>query len=254
ESDSHLAEGATLPAKLLSWARTNPDHVAMRKRDLGRWKSYTWSDYADRATAVGLGLRSLGVEPGDRVAVLAGNRPAWPLTDLGVQGIGAIAVGIYPTSPAAEVHYVLEHSGAKVILCEDEEQADKVIEVRDSCPDLQHVVVVDPTGLRDLDARPGFLTFAALEALAAEADPRSFHDSVAELDPDSPAIIVYTSGTTGPPKGAVLSHRNLVTAARSAASSYGVSPEDELLSYLPLCHVAERLLSVILPVSAGSVV
>ena len=201
-----------------------------------------------------MALSDLGVRAGDRVAVLAGNRPAWLFTDLGAQGIGAVTVGIYPTNPPEEVAYVLGHSGAVVVVCEDEEQTDKVLEVRDRCPDLRHIVVVDPTGLRDVDTGGALISFAALERTSEGDDPATFAAKVRELDPDAPAIIVYTSGTTGPPKGAMLSQRNLMTAARSGTQVFATSPRDEALSYLPLCHIAERLLSVVFPLASGYVV
>jgi long-chain acyl-CoA synthetase len=247
----------TLPALLLQRAAATPDRVALRKRDLGVWKQYTWAAYAERAAAVGMGLRALGVEPGDRVAIHSLNRPAWLLADMGAQGIGAMAVGVYPTSPEAEVEYLLRHSGAKVLVAEDEEQLDKVLAVRDRLPDLARVVVVDPRGV-DLGSDPdveGVMTFAELEALGRDhGGLDAFRAEVAAVDPTSAAVIVYTSGTTGPPKGALLSHANLQAASRNGQRVFEVSEDDEILSYLPLCHIAERLVSAINAVTIGYVV
>ena len=245
--------GSTLPALLLQRAQATPHRVAMRKKDLGIWKQYTWADYAERAAAVGLGLRSLGAEPGDRVAVHSLNRPAWALADMAVQGIGAVAVGVYPTSPAAELEYLLGHSGSKVLIAEDEEQLDKALEVRAELEALEKIVVIDPRGVDLSD--PDLMTFAELEALGrARGDLADYTLLVAEVDPAKPALIVYTSGTTGPPKGAMLSHDNLLAAARNGGRVFSLSPDDEVLSYLPLCHVAERLISVIDAVAHGYVV
>ncbi|MGH9227342.1 MAG: AMP-dependent synthetase/ligase [Acidimicrobiales bacterium] len=245
--------GSTLPALLLQRAQHSPDRVAMRKKDLGIWKQYTWADYAGRATAIGLGLRALGVEPGDRVAVHSLNRPAWALADMGAQGIGAVTVGVYPTSPAVELAYLMGHSGSKVLIAEDEEQVDKALEVRSELEALEKIVVIDPRGVDMSDA--GLVTFAELEALGrAQGDVADYTRLVGEVDPAKPALIVYTSGTTGPPKGAMLSHDNLLAAARNGGRVFSVSPDDEVLSYLPLCHIAERLISVIDAIAHGYVV
>ena len=158
--------GSTLPALLLQRAEATPTRVALRKQHLGIWQQYTWATYAERAAAVGLGLRALGVEPGDRVAVHSLNRPAWALADMGSQGIGAVCVGIYPTSPAAEVEYLLDHSGAKVLVAEDEEQVDKALEVRDRLPGLYRIVVIDPRGVDLADEQ--LMTLAELEALGRD--------------------------------------------------------------------------------------
>ena len=244
---------STMPALLLERAATTPHAVAMRKKDLGIWKQYRWDAYAERSAAVGLGLRALGVEPGDRVAVHSLNRPAWLLADLGAQGIGAVTVGIYPTSPDAEVEYLLDHSGAKVLVAEDEEQVDKALAVRGHLRELQWIVVIDPRGVDLSD--PSLMTFAELEKLGQEQGGLDdFATLVAALDPGEPAIIVYTSGTTGPPKGAMLSHDNLLAAADNGQLVFAVSAEDEVLSYLPLCHIAERLISLIDALAHGYVV
>ena len=240
-----------LAAIVLRRAATTPDRVAIRKKDLGRWKTYTWGDYGERVTAVARGLHALGVEAGDRVAIHSENRPAWLFTDLAAQALGAISVGIYPTSPAAEVEYLLSHSGAKVLVAEDEEQVDKVLAVRSKLRGLTKVVVVDPRGV-DL-AGDLLMTLADLEALGQGSD-LDVASAAATVDPDDPAIIVYTSGTTGPPKGAMLSHRNLAAAAGVASETFGVHERTEVLSYLPLCHVAERLISSIDAITHGYVV
>jgi long-chain acyl-CoA synthetase len=245
--------GSTLPAILLQRAEETPNRVAMRKKHLGVWKQYTWADYANRAAAVGLGLRALGVEAGDRIAVHSLNRPAWVLADMGAQGIGAVTVGIYPTSPAPEVEYLLGHSESKVLIAEDEEQVDKALEVRKGLPELHRIVVVDPRGVDMSDDM--LMTFAELEALGREqGGVDDFASLVATVDPGNPALIVYTSGTTGPPKGAMLSHDNLLAAARHANTVFAVTADDEILSYLPLCHIAERLISVIDAIGLGYVV
>jgi long-chain acyl-CoA synthetase len=243
----------TLPGQLVQRAAAHPARVAMRKKYLGRWREYTWEEYERRAAHVGLGLLELGVPPGDRVAIHSENRPAWLLADMGIQGIGAVTVGIYPTSPAAEVEYLLSHSESVVLVAEDEEQLDKALAVRKNLPNLRRIVVVDTRGVRDLDD-PMLLTFADLERLGQRRALEEWRERVAALDPEAPAVIVYTSGTTGPPKGAMISHGNLVAAGRVFLEVYDTSPDDEVLSYLPLCHIAERLVSGIDALAAGYIV
>ncbi|CAN5598558.1 AMP-dependent synthetase/ligase [soil metagenome] len=245
----------TLPGLLLRNMDDRPGAVALRKKALGRWREYTWSEYAERAARIAMGLARLGVQPGDRVAVHSENRPAWLLADLGIQGIGATTVGIYPTSPPAEVEYLLSHSEAVVVVAEDEEQLDKALAVRKNLPRLTKIVVVDPRGVRDLDD-PMVMTLAELEELGSSHGDHlaEYRRRAAGIEAASTAIIVYTSGTTGPPKGAMLSHANLLAVAEAASSSFRVVADDEVLSYLPLCHIAERLISVIDSLWAGYVV
>jgi long-chain acyl-CoA synthetase len=245
---------ATLAGRLLEHARDRADEVAIREKHRGVWREWTWAAYAKRVADVAAGLRSLGVVPGSRVAVHAENRPEWVITDLAAQGLGACTVGVYPTSPAAEVEYLLGHSEAEVLIAEDEEQLDKALAVRDRLPLLRHVVVMDPRGLRFADL-PGVLTFAELEERGAGPESlAAYEESVAALDADAVATLVYTSGTTGRPKGAMISHANLVASGRAFVEVLGAARGDEVLSYLPLCHVAERLISVIDGVWAGLVV
>jgi long-chain acyl-CoA synthetase len=240
---------ATLPAILLDRARTTPTGIALRKKELGRWKEYDWQTYALRAARIAGGLRTLGVEPGDRVAIHAENRPGWVMADLAIQGIGAICVGIYPTSPESEVAYLMNHSGSTVLIAEDEEQLDKALAVRDELITLRKIVVMDTRGVDMSDDL--LLSFEELESLGFAASLETFAAEVSSIDPSKTAVIVYTSGTTGPPKGAMISHDNLIAATESAAAQFAVSPGDEVLSYLPLCHIAERLVSVINAVGVG---
>ncbi len=248
--DATTTSGRTLPAILLERGRTQGGDVALRKKALGRWRTYTWSEYADRASRIGRALLELGIEPGDRVAVHSENRVAWLLADLGIQGIGAVTVGIYPTSPAAEVEYLLSHSESRIVIVEDQEQLDKTLAVRERLPRLEKIVLIDTSGLRGF-TDPMVVTLADLELLGEQRPVEEFSRRVAALDESDVAVIVYTSGTTGPPKGAMLTHDNLQAAARASARAFGVQAGDEVVSYLPLCHIAERLVSVINAVALG---
>jgi long-chain acyl-CoA synthetase len=243
----------SLPALLLERAGERPDAVALRHKQRGRWREWSWAEYAERAARTGLGLRALGVRPGDRVGIHSENRPAWLLADLGAQGVGAISVGVYPTSPAAEVEYVLGHCGARVLVCEDEEQLDKAIEVRERLPDLERIVLIDPRGVV-VEDDPMVLTFEELERLGGEAKLEEYEQSVQSIKASDAGIMVYTSGTTGPPKGAMLTHANLLAAADAYVDAYDLGPSDEVLSYLPLCHIAERLVSLVDALRAGYLV
>lgn len=238
-------DAGSLPALLQRRAEATPARVAIRHHQEGVWAETTWAEYARHVEEIGLGLLALGAEPGDRVAIHSDNRPEWLYADLGAQGIGAVPVGVYPTSPPAELEYLLGHSEAVVLVTEDEEQLDKALAVRERLPSLRQIVVIDPTLVtRHLDD-PQVMTFAELAALGASGSPDAYAARVAALELDDLATLVYTSGTTGPPKGAMLSHRNLLNAAASLDQLEGVSTDDEILSYLPLCHIAERTNSVI---------
>ena len=238
-------EAGSLPALLRHRAEATPDRVAIRHHHGGVWAETTWDQYAHHVEEIGLGLIALGVQPGDRVAIHSDNRPEWLYADLGAQGIGAVPVGVYPTSPPAELEYLLAHCDAVVLVTEDEEQLDKALVVREHLPMLRRIVVIDPTLVTRYLDDPQVMTFAELAALGAAGSPDAFAARVAALDIDDLATLVYTSGTTGPPKGAMLSHRNLLSAAASLDRLEGISTQDEILSYLPLCHIAERTNSLI---------
>jgi len=246
----------TLPGRLLAYARARGGRPALRHKRLGIWQEISWSDYYRNVAAVAHMLHELGVRAGDHVAILSDNRPEWLYADLAAQSIGARAVGIYQTSPAADVGYILNHSRSKVLFCEDQEQVDKLMEIAGSTATLEHVIVFEPRGtrgygeprLRDWDEflREGLVRVAA--------EPGWLDARIAELDPRAPSMVVYTSGTTGPPKGALLCSANVCDTIGGVAEIFHATEDDLVLSYLPLCHVAEKIYSVFLPLSTGLIV
>jgi long-chain acyl-CoA synthetase len=247
---------ATLPGLLVDLAGARPDDVALRHKQLGVWQETTWAEYLLEVERTALGLESLGVGPGDHVSILSDNRPEWVHADLAAQALGARSVGVYQTNPPADVAYVLSHSRSKVLICENQEQTDKAVEIAAETPSVEHVVVLDPRGTAGY-ADPRLLTWEELvargEAKRTEA-PDAIRQRIAALDPAAPSMVVYTSGTTGPPKGALLSSRNVLSLSAEAAPLLGVGPDDTLLSYLPLCHVAEKIFTLFLPLTVGAVV
>jgi long-chain acyl-CoA synthetase len=248
---------ATLPAQLLAQADARPGATALRVKRLGRWREIPWREYATRVANVALGLRYLGLGPGDRVAVLSENRPEWLYADLGIQSVGAVAVGVYPTEQEAGVAEVLRDAAARVVFVEDEEQLDKTLAVRAELPGLEKIVVIDTRGIRSL-MDPMTMSLDELENLG-EQPTRDVVDLLGDLlaergGGDEVAIVVYTSGVAGPPRGVMLSHANLHAAADILGGYFDARPDEEILSYLPLSHVAERLVSAVAAVHAGYIV
>ena len=253
ELTNEKKELISLPAKLFEHAQIRSNNVAIRHKKFGIWREFTWGEYFDIVKSVSFGLYELGVREGDKVAIHSENRPEWVFADLGAQTLGSVSVGIYPTSPAAEVEYLLSHSEASVLIVEDEEQLDKALEAWDRLEKLQKIVVIDPRGVNTIDD-PRIITFQELLDLGDSVDGQSFEKMIQTIAPSETAIIVYTSGTTGPPKGAMITHQNLRFAAISWGGVYEFRKNDEVLSYLPLCHVAERVISVANGVYHGYVV
>ena len=253
EIDFAENELINLPAKLLEHSQTRPNDVAMRHKRFGIWKEFTWEEYLKKVISVSLGFYELGVREGDKVAIHSENRPEWVFADLAAQTLGSVSVGIYPTSPASEVEYLLSHSEASVLVVEDEEQLDKALAAWDRLEKLQKIIVIDPRGVKDLND-PRIITFEDLLDLGDLVVDKSFEEMTKTITSSETAIIVYTSGTTGPPKGAMITHENLRFAAITWGLVYDYRKNDEVLSYLPLCHVAERVISVANAVYHGYVV
>ena len=242
-----------LPAKLREHSLMRPKDIAIRHKKFGIWSEFTWEQYLSKVRLTAFGFYELGVRDGDKVAIHSENRPEWVFADLGVQTIGSVSVGIYPTSPASEVEYLLSHSEASVLVVENEEQLDKALEAWDRLEKLKKIVVIDPRGVRAFDDSR-IITFQELLELGGLVDEKRFEEMIQNIESSETAIIVYTSGTTGPPKGAMITHENLRFAAISWGLVYEYRTNDEVLSYLPLCHVAERVISVANGVYHGYVV
>ena len=246
----------TLPQTLRENARRHPDRVAIRQKEFGIWNPCTWQGYYQRACRVGLGFRALGLSEGGHVAILSENRIEWVLAQLGANVVDGVAVGVYPTSPANEVAYVLAHSESEIIVCEDQEQVDKVLERRDELPKLRKIVVIETKGIRDYPPDQ-VMSFEALEALGADFETKNapLVDGLIDRQTLSQiALIIYTSGSTGKPKGAMLSYRNVRAQAIASTALLDLDASESLLSYLPLCHVAEQMTTVMVPVYLGSLV
>ena len=236
----------TVPTLFWHRVTTKAAKIAMREKDRGIWKAYTWGDYGARAKAIGMGLIALGLEPRDRAAILSDNNKEWLFCDLGVLCAAGISTGIYPTDSPAQVEYLVNDSDTKFLFVEDEEQLDKILAVRERTPGLEKIIVFDMEGLRDLKD-PQVMPLDELAALGeayAREHPALWEERIATPKPGDVAIIVYTSGTTGPAKGALLTHRNIIFqggAFRRIDPELALRETDEALNFLPLCHVAERI-------------
>jgi long-chain acyl-CoA synthetase len=242
------AQVSTVARRVHEHRQRDPARVCMREKRYGIWQDITWADYWDHVELVGHALRSLGVEPGDRVAIHSENRPEWLYADIGTVAIRGITMGLYPTNPPAEVAYLLQDSGAKVLIAEDQEQVDKALAVVEDCPALEHIVYLEPRGVRSYD-HPKLLAWEDLLERGREHrehHPELLDRAADDAEEDDVVTLIYTSGTTGPPKGAMLTNRNVAFAMRTLITEGGFynpppGPDDVILSYLPLCHVAERV-------------
>jgi len=246
----------TLSAAFLAAVALRGDRLAMRQKVRGLWRPISWAEYGEQVRRIALALMDAGFSPGDRACILAENCPQWFYADLAVITCGGISVGIYATNAAEQVAYVLNDCGARVVFVENEEQLDKMLQVRDSVAALERIVVFDMEGLRDF-ADPMVTSLADFASVGATAPPErtaEWEARAAGVTPDDTAILIYTSGTTGPPKGAMLGHSGLVFQAATLNVVMPLGPSDELLSFLPLSHIAERLLSVLRPIFNGAVI
>jgi long-chain acyl-CoA synthetase len=232
----------TVPKLFHAQVKRFGNRVAMREKDLGVWKEISWNEYREKVRLVAMGLLALGVEKGQCVSIISGNNKEWLYCDIAIQCIGGITVGIYTTNAPEEVAYIINHSESRIFFVEDEEQLDKVLLTRAELPLLKKVIVYDMEGLRDLKDPliMSFDDFLALGEKEFQKDPERFDRLWSEVKPEDTALIVYTSGTTGPPKGAMISHQNVTWTNRALVKSNAAYEGDEILSYLPLCHVAER--------------
>jgi long-chain acyl-CoA synthetase len=238
-----VVPGDTIPAVFWNAVAARGDQVWMRQKEFGIWHSWSWRQTAEAVREIAGGLMALGFAPGECASILANTAVEWVLADLAVLSCGGVANGIYPTDAASQVHYLCEDSRSTVLFVEDDEQLDKALEVRARLPLLRKVIVFDMKGLRDLDD-PGVISLEALRALGREhllAHPQDLGQRIAACRPEQLAILVYTSGTTGKPKGAMHCHRGLVHTMRGYNTLAAQDERDERMCFLPLCHIAERL-------------
>jgi len=246
----------TVPTLFQRQAKRYGDKVALRDKVYGIWRDISWREYDGKVKEVAYGLMALGMKKGEKAAIISENCPEWLYSDLGILHAGGVTVGIYTTSSAREVQYVVDHSDSRFFFVEDEEQLDKYLEVRKDLPKVEKVIVFDMEGLRHF-RDPMVMSFEDLLKGGKDfggKQPDLFEKRYQEPQAEDLAILVYTSGTTGPPKGAMLSHHNILTAMTLLDKANPVLETDELLSYMPLCHVAERNMSVFNAIAHGYVV
>jgi long-chain acyl-CoA synthetase len=235
----------TFPKLARANAARLPDKIAIREKDYGIWQAYTWRDYFEQARLIALGLASLGFRRGDKVAIIGDNRPQLYWAVLATQALGGVAVPLYQDSVEKEMEYILDHAEARFAVVEDQEQVDKLLQLRPRCPRLEGVVYDDPRGMRAY-SEPWLQSLEQLHEAGRKFEigqPTYFDEELAKGRPDDVAIICYTSGTTGRPKGAELTHRNLLVSARHAAESEGLRADEEILSYLPMAWVGDHVFS-----------
>jgi len=242
-----------LPGLLADHAARRPGDIALREKEFGIWQEITWADYLARVRRFSLGLTELGVEKGDRVAIIGDNRPEWVIAELASQTAGILPLGLYQDAIADELAGILKAAEARVIVAEDQEQVDKVLEVRDRLPGLEYIVYYDRRGMYGYEA-PGLMSFEEVEALGDGLHARSpgeFDHRLAAVRPDDVALLCTTSGTTSVPKLAMLSHENLLTMASQLESVDAMHADDDFVSFLPLAWIGEQMVAVASGLLAG---
>ena len=250
-----FSQADTLPKRLLARAAVLGDAVALRQKDRGIWQEVSWYQYLENVQDLALGFAALGLERGEKVCIVGENRPEWVYAELAAQALGAAAVGVYQDSLAREMAFVIDDADARLVVVEDQEQVDKLLEVRDLLPKVERIIYYDPKGLRHYHD-PLLLPFTAAQELGREyatLHTDHFRDAVAQGRGDDIAIICYTSGTTGHPKGAMLTHQNLLRMGQNLNAIDPNSPTGDYLSFLPMAWIGEQMMTFCLGLSVGFV-
>ncbi len=252
-----MTQADTLPKHLLERVRQYGDRkIAMRQKDYGIWKPFTWQDSYEHVRDFCLGLVELGLQRGDKVCIIGDNDPQYFWAQLAIQSAGGVAVGIFTDSIPSEIEYIVGHCDATFVLAKDQEQCDKLLEIKDSLPAVKKVIYWESRGLWNYD-EPWLIEFAAVESQGhrvAEENPNRFETLVAQGSGDDLAIFCYTSGTTDLPKGAMIAHKNLLGGARAAIRVDPRCDSDEYLSFLPPAWITENALGLTVHVLTGMIV
>ncbi|WP_419913428.1 AMP-dependent synthetase/ligase [Hoeflea sp.] len=257
EKGPYFLDGCdTLPKLFLQRCREMGERTSHREKDFGIWLSYSWHDFHEHARLIAHGLVSLGLKRGEVVSILSEDNKEWVYCDLATQCIGGIASGVYTTDSASQLAYLINDSDSRFLFVENDEQLDKFLTVRDQMPGLAKVIVFDREGLHDYhDDQVLFIEeLYDLGRVHAKKHPDLFEQEIAKSKPEDLAILIYTSGTTGQPKGAMITHSNIMFSLSSGAYSFAAFENDEQVCFLPLCHILERLVSVMSPIAGRSIV
>jgi len=238
-----MTRSETFAALLVEHARVRGDRPALREKHLGIWQALTWQQVYARVQKLACGLAALGIKQGDHVAVIGENRPQLYMSMMATQALGAVPIPLYQDAVAQEMVYVLQDAAVSVAVVEDQEQVDKMLEVRDQCPALRSIVYDDPRGLRHY-VDSALLSCDELATLGQQQDAQAFFtQSVAGVQPHDPAAMFYTSGTTGKPKGVVLTHHALIDRARAVEAMEGLTDHEEVVAYLPVAWIGQNMFS-----------
>lgn len=248
-----LRDGGMTPSKKIKQtAERFPKKIAMRYKEFGVWQETTYEEFWNKSKYLSMGLKFFGIEKGHSVAIHSENRPEWFIADIGIQAIGAVSVGLYPTNPASEVEYLLSHSESKILFAEDQEQVDKALEVIDNLPMLEKIVYFEERGLYNYD-HPKLMKFSEILEIGKseyESFPQYVEEQQNNISDEDIAFLVYTSGTTGKPKGSMITHGNISWVASQIPNFSLVenvkAKDPQFLSYLPLCHIFGRLTDLLI--------
>lgn len=232
------------------------DKVAMREKNFGIWESFSWNDYGRRAREIGLGLISLGLKRGDVCSIVSENNKEWLYSDMGIQGAGGVTSGVYTTDSSDQLKYLVNDSKTRFLFVENEEQLDKYLEVKKETPSISKVIVFDPEGLHDFWDENVIMIedLYRMGEQYAKQNPERWDQEIDRSRAEDLVVLIYTSGTTGPPKGAMVSNLNCMYQIETFDKILEINDRDEQLSFLPLCHILERLVSILVPLkSCGTV-
>jgi long-chain acyl-CoA synthetase len=255
--DPVIIEGCDTIVKLF-WHRVKQlgDKVAMREKNFGIWESFAWADYGRKAREIGMGLLALGLNRGDVCSIVSDNNKEWLFTDMGILGSGGVTSGVYTTDSSKQLEYLVTDSATRYLFVENEEQLDKYLAVREKTPTIKKVIVFDPEGLHEFrdDQIMMIEDLYELGRSYIKEHPDLWEREIDRSKPEDLMVLIYTSGTTGPPKGAMVSHLNCMYQIETFDQILEVNEKDEQLSFLPLCHILERLLSILVPLKSCSTV